>query len=110
MNYPKHRTSKDIEVKMAPQIGVMECEYRHLVRAFGNPNLSTDFGDDFDGVEKCAWHIQFEGGQVARISDVRPFGMHEIDYRTVKEWRVNTHQPQVYEWIKERIRDANPNP
>ena len=109
MNYPRHRTSKDIEVKMAPQIGVMECEYRHLVRAFGNPNLSTDFGDDFDGVEKCAWHIQFETGHVAKICDVRPFGIHDIDYRTVKEWRVNAHDERAYEWIKERIRDANPN-
>jgi hypothetical protein len=34
--------------------------------------------------------------------------MHEMDIRTVKEWKVNAHDEKVYEWIKEKIRDANP--
>jgi len=109
MNYPKYRTSKSIQVKLAPQVAVMGCEYKHLVRAFGNPNLAADYGDEFDGVEKCAWHIQFETGQVAIISDVRPFGIHDMDYRIVKEWRVNAHDTLVYDWIKEIVRDMNPN-
>lgn len=109
MNYPKHRMGKDIPVRLAPQVGVMQCNYVHLVRAFGNPNFSIDYGDEFDGVEKCAWHIQFESGETAKISDVRPFGSNELSYKDVKEWRVNAHSEHVYEWIKEKIRDANPN-
>jgi hypothetical protein len=27
---------------------------------------------------------------------------------SIKEWKVNTHDEKVYEWIKEKIRDANP--
>ncbi len=108
MNYPKYRIGKDVEVKLAPQVGIMECEYRHLVKAFGNPSFSSDSGDEFDGVEKVAWHIQFETGHVAKISDVRPFGVHDMDYRYIKEWRVNAHEQHVYEWIKEMIRNLNP--
>lgn len=109
MNYPKHRMSKNIVVKMAPQLGIMGCEYRHLLKAFGLPTFSTDSGDEFDGVEKVAWHIEFETGHVAKICDVRPFGTHDIDYKTVKEWRVNGHDQKVYDWIMEKVRDANPN-
>jgi len=65
---------------MAPQVGVIECEHRHLVKAFGQPSFSVANGDDFDGIETCAWHIEFERGQTVRISG-----------------------------IKEKIRDANPN-
>ena len=108
MNYPKYRIGKDVVVRLAPQVGIMECEYRHLVKAFGNPTFSTDSGDEFDGVEKVAWHIQFETGHVAKISDVRPFGVHDMDYRSVTEWRVNAHEQDVYEWIKEMIRNLNP--
>ena len=109
MNYPKFRMGKDIVVKMTPQVGVMECAYKHLVKAFGNPNLSTEYGDEFDGVEKVAWHIQFQTGHVVKISDVRPFGTQETDYRTIKKWRVNTHDEKIYEWIKQIVRDSNPN-
>ena len=109
MNYPRHRIGKDVIVRLAPQVGVMKCDYKHLVRAFGNPNFSVDYGDDFDGVEKCAWHIEFETGVTAKISDVRPFGSNDLDYKAVKEWRVNSRDERVYEWIKEKIRDANPN-
>ena len=109
MEYPKHRLGKTIEVKMAPQVGIMSCQYRHILKAFGQPTFSTESGDEFDGVEKVAWHIQFETGHVAKISDVRPFGVHDIDYRTVNEWRVNAHDETVYDWIKNKIRDANPN-
>ena len=109
MNYPKHRMGKNITVKMAAQVGVMECEYKHIIKAFGQPTFSSDAGDEFDGIEKLAWHIEFETGHVARISDVRQFGIHDMDSRTVKEWKVNAHDEKVYEWIKEQIRDANPN-
>lgn len=108
MEYPKHRLGKNIEVKMAPQVGIMSCEYRHLLKAFGQPTFSTESGDDFDGVEKVAWHIQFETGHVAKICDVRPFGVHDMDFKTVTEWRVNAHDETVYEWIKNKIRNANP--
>ena len=36
-SYPMFRTSRDIEIRFAPQIGVMSCGYNHLVRAFGQP-------------------------------------------------------------------------
>ena len=110
MNYPKHRMGKGIVIKLAPQVGVMNCAYRHLVKAFGNPNFSVDNGDEFDGVENVAWHIEFESGEVARISDVRPFGKSEISYKDIVEWKVNAHSENAYNWIKEKIRDANPNP
>lgn len=109
MNYPKYRLGKSVEVKMTPQSGIMKCNYKHLVRAFGQPTFSTESGDEFDGVEKVAWHIQFETGHVAKISDVRPFGIHDMDFKTVSEWKVNSHNTEVYEWIKDIIRDANPN-
>lgn len=108
MQYPKYRVGKDIQIKLAPQVGVMSCDFKHLTRTFGNPLFSTDYGDDFDGVEKCSWHIQFQTGDVARICDVRPFGSNDLDYKAVQEWRVNSHNPDVYEWIKQIIRDANP--
>jgi hypothetical protein len=110
MNYPKHRMGKNVVVHLAPQVGVMDCKYRHLIRAFGQPTFSVDSGDDFDGVEKFAWHIQFESGEVARISDVRPFGRDDIGHTEINKWKVNAHSDKVYDWIKEKIRDANPNP
>ena len=106
-SYPRYRVDKHIPIKMAPQLGVMECLYKHLVKAFGNPSYSIDYGDDFDGVEKCAWHIEFESGQVAKISDVRPFGKQDSDYRTINNWKVNAHSENTYEWIKQIIRDKN---
>ena len=108
MNYPRHRMGKDVVVRLPPQVGVMECEFSHLIKAFGQPTFSTEAGDEFDGIEKVAWHIEFETGHVAKVSDVRPFGLHEMDTRTVKEWKVNAHDEKVYEWIKQKIRDANP--
>jgi hypothetical protein len=58
--YPRFMVSKNVEIKMTPQMGIIECNYRHLVNAFGQPSYSKDSGDEFDGVERVAWHIQFE--------------------------------------------------
>jgi hypothetical protein len=107
--YPRYRMDKKLEPRMAPQIGVMECSYKHLVKAFGNPTLSIDYGDDFDGVENCAWIIEFESGDTAKISDVRPFGNQDMDHKHINNWKVNAHSKKTYEWIKEVIRDSNPN-
>lgn len=106
--YPAYRMGKDIEVKMTPQIAVMECGYNHIVKAFGQPTFSHDAGDDFDGIEHYAWHIQFETGEKVRVCDIRTFGVEEAS-GTINQWRVNTHSIRAYEWLKEIIRDANPN-
>lgn len=108
-SYPPFRTGKNIQIKMTPQMGVIDCGYKHLIRSFGQPTFNRDSGDEFDGVEKIAWHIQFESGECVRISDVRSFGATSEDYTTTTNWRVNTHSTSAYEWIKEAIRDANPN-
>lgn len=108
-SYPRYRTGKSIEIKMTPQIGSMECGYHHLVRTFGQPTFSSEAGDEFDGVEKVAWHIQFESGELVRISDIREFGALENDQNKMKVWRVNTHSQDAYNWIKQAIRDSNPN-
>lgn len=107
--YPAYRTGKDIQVKMIPQMGIIACDHRHLVRSFGQPSFSRDAGDEFDGVERLAWHIQFESGELVRICDVREFGSLEDEPTKTKNWRVNTLSQNAYEWIKEAIRDANPN-
>lgn len=106
--YPKFMVSKKIEIKMTPQIGIIECGYRHLINAFGQPSFSRDAGDEFDGVEKVAWHIQFESGERVRICDVREFGSMEDDQTKTSNWKVNAHTPNAYGWIKQIIRDANP--
>jgi hypothetical protein len=106
--YPRYASGKNIQIKMTPQMATMGCDYHHLVRAFGQPSFSSDAGDEFDGIEKCAWHIEFETGERVRISDVRPFGMDDSVTKT-KEWRVNTLSQTAYEWIKQIIRDSNPN-
>ena len=106
--YPKFMVSKNIEIKMTPQMGIIECNYRHLINAFGQPSYSRDAGDEFDGVERVAWHIQFQTGERVRLSDVREFGSMEDDQTKVNKWRVNTHSTDAYNWIKEVIRDANP--
>ena len=108
MNYPRHRVSKQVQIKMAPQIGIIECEHRHLIKAFGNPSFSIVNGDDFDGIETCAWHIEFESGEIARISDIKPFGITGVDYKTINKWKINAHSSKANEWIKEKIRDSNP--
>ena len=107
-NYPRHRTSKELEIRFAPQVAVMACGYEHLVRTFGQPTFSVGNNDTFEGTEQCAWHIQFESGETVRIAEERGFGDREHDYMRSKSWRVNTHVPRAYEWIKEAIRDANP--
>lgn len=107
--YPPFRTGKNVTIKMTPQMGIIECAYRHLIRTFGQPNFSRDAGDEFDGVERLSWHIQFQSGDTVRICDVRPFGSMEDDPSKVLNWRVNTHSTNAYEWVKEAIRDSNPN-
>lgn len=107
--YPPYRAGKSIVIKMIPQIGIIECQYKHLVRAFGQPTFSRDAGDEFDGVERMAWHIQFQSGEVVRICDVRAFGSMEDEPTRVNNWRVNTVSQNAYEWIKEAIRESNPN-
>jgi hypothetical protein len=107
--YPKFATGKGIEIKMTPQMGVIECGYGHLIRTFGQPTYSRDAGDEFDGVERVAWHIMFQSGERVRISDVRVFGSLEDDHNKIKNWRVNTHSQNAYNWIKQAIRESNPN-
>ena len=106
--YPRYATGKNVVIKMTPQIGIIGCDYHHLVRAFGQPTFSADAGDEFDGIEKVAWHIEFETGERVRVCDVRPFGMDDSINKT-KEWRINTLSQNAYEWIKQIIRDSNPN-
>lgn len=107
--YPRYRTSKDLNLKFTPQISVMECAFRHIVKAFGQPTFSTDNNDQFEGTEQCAWQIEFETGDLVLISEERGFGDREHDYRSSKTWKVNTHSQRAYGWVKEIIRDANPN-
>lgn len=106
--YPRFRTSKDLDVRFAPQISIMECEYRHIVKTFGHPNFSAGNNDTFDGTEQCAWYIQFETGEIISISEERGFGDREHDYTQSKRWRVNSHSKVAYNWLKNAIRDANP--
>lgn len=108
-SYPPFRTGKDVTIKMTPQMGIIECSYKHLVRTFGQPTYSRDAGDEFDGVERVSWHIQFQSGEVVRLCDVRQFGSMEDEPSRTTNWRVNTHTNNAYEWIKEAIRDSNPN-
>ena len=107
--YPRYRAAKNVQIKMTPQMGIIECSHKHLIRAFGQPTFTRDAGDEFDGVERIAWHIQFESGETVRICDVRSFGSIEDEPSKVTNWRVNTHSTNAYEWIKEAIRDSNPN-
>ena len=107
--YPRYRTSKDLNLKFTPQISVMECAFRHIVKAFGQPTFSTDNNDQFEGTEQCAWHIQFENGNTAVIAEERGFGDREHDVKATKTWKVNSHSPHIFEWIKQIIRDSNPN-
>lgn len=107
--YPPFRTSKNVDIRMTPQMGIIECDYKHLIRAFGQPNFSRDAGDEFDGLERVSWHIEFQSGEKVRLCNVRSFeGSLEEDYTRTKNWRVNTHSLEAYSWIKEVIRDANP--
>lgn len=107
--YPRYRTSRDLEIKFAPQVSVLACGYNHLVRTFGQPTFSAGNNDTFEGTEQCAWHIQFESGETVRIAEERGFGDREHDFTRSKSWRVNSHSPVAYAWIKDAIRDANPN-
>ncbi len=107
--YPRYRTSKDLDLRFTPQISVMDCAYRHIVNAFGQPTFSSDNNDTFEGTEQCSWQIQFETGELVLISEERGFGDREHDYKTSKSWKVNTHSKNAYEWVKQAIRDANPN-
>lgn len=107
LTYPLFRTGKDIEVKFAPNIGVLSCNYNHILRAFGRPTFSIENNDSFDGTETVSWHIQFQSGPTAILAENREFGDSEKSYELSKTWKVNTRFPQAYEWIKQIIRDAN---
>ncbi len=108
-SYPMFRTSRDIEVRFAPQIGIMSCGYSHLVRAFGQPTFSVENNDTFEGTEQCAWHIQFENGSTVVVSEDRGFGKSEQHYERATTWKVNGRDERTYNWVKEVLRDANPN-
>lgn len=108
-NYPKHRTNKDLEVRFAPHQGNLGCNYGHVKQAFGNPTVSVDNNDSFEGTETCAWYIQFESGETAILAENREFGNQEDSYELAKSWKVNSRFPRTYEWIKQIIRDANPS-
>lgn len=107
--YPKYRLSKDIEIRFAPRQTVISCTYNQLVRSFGRPNLSVDNNDSFDGTEQCAWHIQFESGDAVILAEHRPFGETERHYEASREWKINTRSTRAVEWVKQIIRDSNPN-
>lgn len=108
-NYPPFRMSKEIDIRFAPQVGIMNCGYQHLVRTFGQPTFSTENNDTFEGTEQCAWHIQFQNGSTVVISENRGFGASESPFHQSTSWKVNTRDTTAYNWIKEAIRDANPN-
>jgi len=107
--YPPFRTSKEIDVRFAPQLGIISCGYHHLVRTFGQPTFSADNNDTFEGTEQCAWNIQFQNGSGVVISENRGFGISDSHYEKSKSWKVNSRDTNTYTWIKEAIRDANPN-
>jgi hypothetical protein len=93
--YPPFRTSKEIDVRFAPQ--------------FGQPTFSTDNNDTFEGTEQCAWNIQFQNGSAVVISENRGFGASDSHYEKSTSWKVNSRDTNTYTWIKEAIRDSNPN-
>jgi hypothetical protein len=107
--YPPFRTSKEIDVRFAPQLGIISCGYNHLVRTFGQPTFSTDNNDTFEGTEQCSWNVQFQNGSAVVISENRGFGMSDSHYEKSTSWKVNSRDTNTYNWIKEAIRDANPN-
>jgi hypothetical protein len=108
-NYPPYRTTKEIDVRFAPQLGVIACSYQHLVRTFGQPTFSTENNDTFEGTEQCAWQVQFQNGSSVIIAENRGFGTSENHFHAAKSWKVNSRDEKTYNWIKEAIRDANPN-
>lgn len=108
-SYPAYRTNKNIDNRFAPQLGVIQCAYNHLVRTFGQPTLSADNNDTFDGTEQCAWLIEFENGNMVTVSEEKGFGDREHDYKKSDTWKINSRSPHTYEWIKQAIRDSNPN-
>lgn len=108
-NYPRFRTSRELDVRFAPQLGIMQCGYNHIVRAFGQPTFSVENNDTFEGTEQCAWHIEFENGNTAVIAEERGFGDRDHNVKDTTAWKVNSRSPHMYEWIKQIIRDSNPN-
>lgn len=108
-NYPAYRNTKEVDVRFAPQLGTISCGYHHLVRAFGQPTFSTDNNDTFEGTEQCAWNIQFQNGSAVVIAENRGFGSSDLHYEKSTSWKVNSRDTTTYNWIKEAIRDANPN-
>lgn len=107
--YPPFRTSRDIDVRFAPQVGIIGCTYQHLVRTFGQPTFSTENNDTFEGTEQCSWHVQFQNGAMATIAENRGFGMSDSHFEKTTSWKINSRDTNVYNWIKDAIRDSNPN-
>ena len=107
--HPMFRTSKNLDIRFAPQMGIISCDYQHLVRAFGQPTFSTDNNDTFEGTEQCAWNIEFQGGSTVSIAENRGFGKGEQNYQECKSWKINSRDERTYNWVKQIIRESNPN-
>jgi hypothetical protein len=107
--YPAFRTTKAVDVRFAPQIGTLSCGYHHIVRAFGQPTFSVDNNDTFEGTEQCAWQIQFQNGSAVVLSENKGFGSGDSHYEKSNSWKVNSRDEKTIQWIKQAIRDANPN-
>lgn len=107
--YPAYRVGKGIDIKFAPNIGTLSCNYGHVVRAFGTPSFSVENNDSFEGTETVSWHIEFQTGHTAILAEDREFGHVENSHETSKTWKINSRFPQTFEWIKQIIRDSNPN-
>jgi hypothetical protein len=108
-SFPKYRTSKELDLRFAPQVAVMECGYHHIVRTFGQPTFSASNNDSFEGTEQCSWYIQFETGDQVSIAEERGFGDRDHDVTKTTTWKINTRSSNTYEWVKQAIRSANPN-
>jgi len=115
-NFPAFRNGSDIDVRFAPNLGVIECSYTHLKRTFGLPTYRSDNNDVFEGNERCVWMIQFENGPTVSITEHIEFGMKSDDeesdapYVRSTRWRINSNHRETYQWVKSAIIYSNPQP
>jgi hypothetical protein len=107
--YPAFRTTKELDVRFAPQIGTISCGYHHIVRTFGQPTFSIENNDTFEGTEQCSWQIQFQNGSTAVLAENKGFGSGDQHYEKNNSWKINSRDEDTIEWIKQAIRDSNPN-